>query len=130
MFDNENTCFFLCTSKDDRVNMMLKHVFGIMPTDPRLGIRYEEYEPDKFNCIFVEDEAILTILDELKKMKCYWHSIDRQENGLAYHGVSMIPPESFEIFKCSVLEKDNLQELQNLISEAECEKRYIIHFGV
>ena len=41
-----------------------------------------------------------------------------------------IPPESFEIFKCSVSGKDNLQELQDLILEAECEKRYIIHFGV
>lgn len=130
MFGNENTCFFLCTSKDDRVNMMLKHVFGIMPTDPRPGIRYEEYEPDKYNCIFVEDEVFLTILDELKKMKCYWHSIDRPEKGLAYHGVSLIPPEALGLFESIVSGKDNLQELQNLISEAEREKRYIIHFGI
>jgi len=122
--------FYAYTLQDDRVNMMLKHVFGIMPDDPRSGIRYEEYEPNKFNCIFVKDEALLTILDELKKMKCYWHSIDRQEKGLAYHGVSLIPPESFGMFKSIVFGKDNLQELQDLISEAECEKRYIIHFGV
>ncbi len=121
---------FYVYRKDNRLNMMLRHGFGIMPEDPRPGIQYEEYEPDKYNCIFVEDESLLPILDELKEMKCYWHSIDRQEKGLAYHGVSLIPPESFEIFKCSVSGKDNLQELQDLILEAECEKRYIIHFGV
>ena len=126
---NENTCFFLCALKDNRVNMMLKHAFGILPDDPRPCIRYEEYELDKFNCIFVEDEALLTILDELKKMKCYWHSIDRQEKGLSYHGISLIPPESFGVFKSIVSGKDNLQEIQKLISQAESEKRYIIHFG-
>ena len=38
--------------------------------------------------------------------------------------------ESFGMFKSIVSGKDNLQELQNLILEAECEKRYIIHFGI
>ncbi len=109
--------------------MMLRHAFGIIPDDPRPGIRYEEYEPDKYNCIFIDDEVLLTILDELKEMKCYWHSIDRQEKGLAYHGVSLIPPEALDIFESIVSGKDNLQELQDLISQAENEQKYIIHFG-
>ncbi len=121
---------FYVYRKDNRVNMMLRHGFGIMPEDPRPGIQYEEYEPDKYNCIFVEDESLLPILDELKEMKCYWHSIDRQEKGLAYHGVSLIPPESLNLFESIVSGKDNLQELQNLVSRAKSEKKYIIHFGV
>ena len=32
--------FYAYTLQDDRVNMMLKHVFRIMPDDPRSGIRY------------------------------------------------------------------------------------------
>ncbi len=110
--------------------MMLRHAFGIMPDDLRPGIQYDEYEPDKYNCIFVEDESLLPILDELKEMKCYWHSIDRQKKGLAYHGVSLIPPESLNLFESIVSGKDNLQELQNLVSRAKSEKKNIIHFGV
>lgn len=72
----------------------------------------------------------MTILDELKGIKCYWHSIDRPEKGLAYHGVSLIPPESLNLFESIVSGKDNLQKFQNLIAQAECEKRYIIHFGI
>lgn len=110
--------------------MMLRHAFGIMPDNPNPGIHYDEYEPDKYNCIFVEDEALLTILGKLKEMKCYWHSIDRQEKGLTYHGVSLIPPESLELFEMIVSEKDNLKELKNMISQAESGQKYIIHFGV
>ncbi len=50
----------------------------------------------------------MTILDELKGIKCYWHSIDRPEKGLAYHGVSLIPPESLNLFESNVSGKDNL----------------------
>ena len=37
---------------------MAKHQFGIMKIPPQKGVRYDEYAPDKYDCIDVDDEIV------------------------------------------------------------------------
>ncbi len=49
---------------------MARYEFGIMQSAPIEGERYDNYEPEKFNCITVDDCYIENIPDllELKKL--------------------------------------------------------------
>ena len=73
---------------------MLKHEFGIMIADPEPEQIFEEYEPDKYDCIAVDDEYVQAVAEKLAGVSVYWHGLDRPESGLAYHGITLIPPES------------------------------------
>ena len=73
---------------------MLKHEFGIMMVDPEPGQIFEEYEPEKYDCIAVDDEYVQAVAEKLAGVSVYWHGLDRPESGLAYHGITLIPPES------------------------------------
>ena len=47
---------------------MAKHEFGIMQTAPQKGKRYDAYDPQKYNCITVDDdylEDIVTNFDDI-----------------------------------------------------------------
>ena len=109
---------------------MPKHDFGIMPKKPISGKRYDKYEPEKYNCISVDDDFLSPYLEDLCRAKCYWHTLDRPENGLAYYGVTLIPPVSLEII-IRILENDiHLSELTAMLSTAKKENKYIIHYGI
>lgn len=73
---------------------MLKHEFGIMMADPEPGQIFEEYEPEKYDCIAVGDEYVQAVAEKLAGVRVYWHGVDRTKAGLVYHGISLIPPES------------------------------------
>ncbi|MBR5683928.1 MAG: hypothetical protein IKW96_11755 [Ruminococcus sp.] len=108
---------------------MLTHEFGIMQEYPRKK-SYNEYTPEKYGCIPVNDNFILPICPKLKELRCYWHSPDRPEFGLAYYGVTLIPPDSLEAFIEITLGYPQLSELTALLSEAQRENKFVIHFGV
>ena len=60
---------------------MLKHQFGIMMTDPASEQIFEEYEPDKYDCIAVDDEYVQAVAEKLARVSVYWHGLDRPESG-------------------------------------------------
>ncbi len=109
---------------------MPKHEFGIMPEEPKKGKRYDHYEPEKYNCISVDDDDILPLLIKFKEVKCYWHTLDRPEFGLAYYGITLIPPESINSIIEMIWNNHYLSELLGLLSNAEKQHKYIIHFGI
>jgi hypothetical protein len=71
------------------------------------------YEPLKYNCISVDDEIVNSLNEHLSIMKTYFHSLKRPEFGLAYCGITIIPPE-----------------LAIKINHAKEESKHIIHYGV
>ncbi|MGN1443515.1 MAG: hypothetical protein ACI4XE_06670, partial [Acutalibacteraceae bacterium] len=75
---------------------MAKHQFGIMKQNPKPGVRYDEYEPGKYGCIAVEDEIIEKFSEEICSLDMFWHTVDMPAKGLAYCGITLIPPESVE----------------------------------
>ena len=109
---------------------MAKHEFGIMAKTPEKGKRYDEYEPEKYNCICVDDEYVEKLHDDLNKTDFYWHTLDVKGKGLAYCGVTLIPPDSLASFIDAVKDDFQLAELENLLKKALEENKWIIHFGL
>lgn len=111
---------------------MEKHEFGIMKKKPEVNEYYETYEPEKYNCIAIDDDFIEPIMVDLQRVDCYWHTIQRKEKGLAYHGITLIPPKSLEIFIGTLLfqNKDVYASLIDLAKEAKGNGKYIIHYGL
>ena len=44
---------------------MAKHEFGIMQIAPQKGKRYDEYEPQKYECISINDDYIEKMMVDL-----------------------------------------------------------------
>lgn len=109
---------------------MAKHNFGIMQTAPKKGKKYNSYTPEKYNCISVDDDYIQPLLEKLGNVKCFWHTLDRPEFGLAYYGITLIPPESLDFIIEIIRHNSNLSDLVALLTEAENSKKYVIHFGI
>lgn len=80
---------------------MLKHEFGIMPKAPKTGKRYDKYEPQKYDCISVDDAYLQEVTDRLIAIDFYWHTLSVRGRGLAYCGITLIPPRFTEsICRC------------------------------
>ena len=109
---------------------MVKHEFGIMQKMPILGKRYDEYEPDKYNCIAVHDDYIEVLLEQLSNIDFYWHTLDVPGKGLAYFGITLMPPTSLIQFIDVIDRKKELVELKQLLMQAQNENKYVIHFGI
>ncbi|PQZ50899.1 short-chain dehydrogenase [Bacillus sp. MYb209] len=115
--------------------MALEHEFGII-NDINNEKTYQSYTPDVHNCISVEDDIIGNLLEPLSAMKTYFHSLNRLEYGLAYCGITIIPPESLSQFLDVVIsykdmeESVDLSELVKQIIQAKEENKYMIHIGI
>lgn len=109
---------------------MAKHEFGIMKKNPKSGVRYDAFEPEKYGCIAVEDEIIEKFSANTADIDMFWHTIDAPGKGLAYCGVTLIPPEAFDSLIGVASEIDELSELCDLLRQAQSQNKFIIHFGV
>jgi len=114
---------------------MLVHEFGIIQNmeDSKSKIGYE---PQRYQCISVDDEMVTGLYEQLSIMKTYFHTLARPEFGLAYHGITIIPPESLSVFydvvtTSTLYKKSNeLNELATKIRTALEGRKYMIHFGI
>ena len=111
---------------------MANHEFGIMQNQPMNKERFDEYEPNKYDCIVVDDNFIEPILTDLQKVDCYWHTLQISGKGLAYYGITLIPPQSMDKFKNILLLQDKIEyiDLISLINIVKEGNKYIIHFGI
>lgn len=109
---------------------MPSHEFGIMPKKPEHGQRYDEYKPEKYHCIGVHDIFLQPLLHRIAALDFFWHSLDVPGKGLAYYGITLIPPQShaelISIIGCT----DGLAQLRALLATALAENKYVIHFGI
>ena len=118
---------------------MAKHDFGIIDSFKE-NKWYSDYEPEKYNCISVNDdlleELIIKYNKELMAIKTYFQITTQPGSGLDYYGVTLIPPESLKQFRGIIIKANNhykSQELQLLIekiSNAISENKYLIHYGI
>lgn len=109
---------------------MANHEFGIMQSDPAAKKRYDEYEPQKYNCITVNDDCFENTVIKLNCIDFYWHSLDNPAKGLAYAGITLIPPTSMPPFIDAIKEVFELSELIKLLEKAFEENKWMIHFGL
>lgn len=62
------------------------------------GKDYSYYEPEKYNCVAIDDDILNDWWNELTLIRTYFHSYSRRNLALARWGVTLIPPESLEAF--------------------------------
>lgn len=109
---------------------MARHEFGIMQNAPKPGKRYDEYEPQKYNCISVDDDYVEKIDINLNNINFYWHTLDVPAKGIAYTGVTLVPPKSIQAFSAVIKDIAELSELNDLLEKALAENKWVIHFGL
>ncbi len=109
---------------------MPRHEFGIMQSNPINGIRFDNYEPEKYNCISIDDDYIEPLLGELLNIDFYWHTLDLPNKGLAYWGITLIPPRSFDLIMDLIIPIKELSPLYELLLSAKVNNKYVIHFGI
>jgi len=73
----------------------------------------------KYTCIVVDDDFIEPIIMDLQSVDCYWHTLQREEKGLAYCGITLIPPKTMEPL-IGILSSYNKEEYASLIDLAKC----------
>jgi len=111
---------------------MAKHEFGIFETEPEPDKRYDEYSPEKYDCIAIHDDYIEPLLGELNVLETYIHTTSCLGNGLVYYGITLIPPLSLPEFK-KIIDSTGMKELQVLskkIDEALQRYKFMIHYGI
>jgi hypothetical protein len=122
-----------------RGDTVAKHEFGIIDSFEE-NKWYSEYEPEKYNCISVNDdligELIIKYNEELMAIKTYFQVTTQPGAGLDYCGVTLISPESIKQFRDIIIKANNhfktkeLQLLTEKITEAITESKYLIHYGI
>ena len=108
---------------------MASHEFGIMQETPAFGQRFDEYQPDKYHCIKVDDDAVEQVAEVLCEVDCYWHTLDVPGKGLAYCGITLIPPSSIPKMDKMIAGLPEFTQLHQLLMQALKENRYLIHYG-
>ena len=101
-----------------------------MQNPPKQGIRYDKYEPQKYNCISVDDVYLEDIVSYFNHIDFYWHTLDIKGKGLEYCGITLIPPKSLSEFINVIYDIDGLYELRLISEKALKENKWIIHFGL
>lgn len=109
---------------------MAKHEFGIMRDAPSPGKRYDKYEPWKYSCISVDDDFLCGVISRLDPVDFYWHTLSVREKGLAYCGVTLIPPSSLGAFIEAVGGLPGLSALRELLEKAQDADKWVIHYGL
>ena len=109
---------------------MAKHEFGIMMDAPQQGKRYNEYEPWKYACISVDDAYLEGVVERLTSIDFYWHTLSVKGKGLAYCGVTLVPPCSLKAFIYVIADNSELSELKKLLEKALSNNKWVIHYGL
>ena len=114
---------------------MPAHEFGIIEFINKHK-DYSHYCPKKYNCLSVDDDIILPLMEKLNIMQTYYHNLNRSEYGLAYYGVTLIPPNSLKYFQDVLLKEKSLKnskdlnQLISLVMIAIEKNKYLIHYGI
>jgi len=111
------------------------HEFGIMKSFDK-SKEYCIYEPEKYNCISISDDNVHKIAKNLRQMSSYYHSYTNENYGLAYYGITIIPPNSVLIFQKAIVENEinsvnsEFDQLLLILNNAIKHDKHIIHFGI
>ena len=82
------------------------------------------------HAISVHDDFIEPLMPHLNEIDMFWHTLDVPGKGLAYCGITLIPPAAYPAILELIRPVSELQALSELVEQAIKEQRYIIHFGL
>lgn len=70
------------------------------------------------------------LAEKLTELPVYWHTLDRPGEGLAYCGVTLIPPESIPTILAALGSAAPLLPLRALLEQAASAHLFLIHYGL
>lgn len=79
---------------------------------------------------FRSNDYIQKIALRLESLDFYWHTVSVKGHGLAYYGITLIPPGSLKAFIDAISETSELCELKNLLKAASDNDKWVIHYGL
>ena len=88
------------------------------------------YVPKKYDCISIDDDVVEMFANRMLEVDMNWHTIDVTGKGLAYCGITLIPPASLGPIIDVIDGFDQLLELRELLKQARQQNLYVIHFGI
>jgi len=98
--------------------------------------KYNEYEPEKYHCVAIDDKYIDDWWDSLLMIQTYNMSLEQSQRALSRWGITLIPPESL-LALLSIISQDkriyedeNLVRLAEKIQEAIDKHKYMIYYEV
>lgn len=106
------------------------HAFGIMDKAPLPGMRFDEYKPWKYDCVEVHDDDLMELAEQYNEVDMYWHTLDVPGKGLAYYGVTLIPPAAAGAMDAVTPDEERYRPLRKVLAAAQKKGTYIIHFGI
>ena len=74
--------------------MPCTHEFGIIEHFSSRIKKYSKYQPEKYNCISIDDDYILPLGEKIYGIKMINPCLNEKCKTLCYYGVTIIPVES------------------------------------
>lgn len=115
--------------------MSCVHQFGII-TNLDKNKDYGYYHPEEYHCVVIHDDAMSNWGERIQTMRSYYHCFSRPATGLAWCGVTLIPPESLGLFYDIVANDthaafvEQVPPLLGMILKAKKNNQFLIHFGI
>lgn len=112
---------------------MMMHEFVMLPKDSiSPNISYSTINQTSFTTI--PDELVLTNINTFfVGYSTYWDTFDCANEGLNYHGITIIPPSELPHFlrRLNQLQAEcGINDLIVLCNSAISSNKYIVHFGI
>ena len=109
------------------------HEFCLLPEAPGPEEEFA-YAPERYPDLTAVDDDLLNEWagrrrDALWAVPVYFESLHRPEKGLAWYGVTLIPPDSALLLR-DLLDAPDFEELAALLKRAAAENKFIIHYGI
>ena len=113
---------FICTKKEH-----IPDALQFYPEKQLLG--------SEMRHIAVKDLWVRKYGDLFADLKCFSNSLDRETDRLAYHGITIMPPESGRKLLRRIRQKEwmarmRFAKLQKLLRISSDQDYYIVHFGI
>ena len=110
------------------------HEFCILPEDPQPDEEFD-YAPERYPDRAVIDDDLLNEFagrhrDALWAIPVCYESLRRPERGLAWFGITLIPPSSVPAFLALLDGETELREWAALLRRAADQQKFIIHYGI
>ncbi len=96
----------------------------------------DSYEPERYHCVAICDDALDDWWERLTEMNSYFHCFSRPSKALARWGITIIPPESLslliDIIRTETREtfQEDASDIIVLLEEAKRKNKFVIHYGI
>ena len=96
----------------------------------------DSYEPERYHCVAICDDALDDWWERLTEMKSYFHCFNRPSKALARWGITIIPPESLSLLidiirtETKIEFQEDASEIVLLLEEAKRKNKFVIHYGI